>query len=68
MKMNQKIELTAEEREAIEKKETRNQVIETAIAIGTTVAGLLISRHLQKKLNAELEAMIEDEQEDEETN
>lgn len=57
MKINDKIELTAEQREALEKKETRNQVIETAITVGMTITGFFVARHFSKKLNAELEAM-----------
>lgn len=59
MKINDKIELTAEQREALEKKETRNQVIETVITVAATVAGVFIARRFQKQLDRELEAMEE---------
>ena len=63
MKINKKIELTAEQREALEKKESRNQVIETVITVGTTIASVLIARHFSKKLEAELDSMLEEDEE-----
>lgn len=60
MKITDKIELTDEQRAKLEKKETRNQVIETAIAVAATITGVLVARRFQKQLDKELDQMKED--------
>lgn len=60
MKITDKIELTDEQRAELEKKETRNQVIETAIAVAATITGVLVARRFQKQLDKELDQMKED--------
>lgn len=69
MKITDKIELTDEQRAKLEKKETRNQVIETAIAVAATITGVLVARRFQKQLDKELDQMKEDRlKQDEESN
>lgn len=68
MKITDKIELTADQRAELEKKETRNQIIETSIAVVTTIAGVLAARHFSKKLDKQLTEMQELHQQDEESN
>lgn len=72
MKITDKVELTAEQRAELEKKQTRNQVIETAVTVATTIAGVLVARHFSKKLDQQLtemqEAHLKQDEESNETN
>mgnify|MGYP003592131493 CR=1 FL=1 len=50
MKAHQKIELTPEQREEVERKEARNKLIAIGVTVVTAVLAGLLDRHLEKKL------------------
>ncbi len=50
MNASQKIELTPEQREEVERKEARNKLIAIAVTVVVGVGSALLDRHLEKKL------------------
>lgn len=53
MKANQKIELTPEQRDEVDRKEARNKLIAIGVTVVTAIIAGVIDRKLEKKLIAE---------------
>ncbi len=60
MKANQKIELTPEQRDEVDRKEARNKLIAIGVTVVTAIIAGVIDRKLEKKLIAEYTTDEED--------